>query len=343
MNKYKIIGIMLLLGLLAGCKSKVEKMADEFLEQDKLQNAIMFYTKAEQRGKTSETFNDNFTRAYIRMAAKMAKSDPTSSTVSGYLEQVNKLIASSANDTVIEEVVGTLAQIGALQASKADGIYEAVLQGFNNIKTAEDLSAKHNDLGAKALKSAREKAEAQFVSAQIEASTLEEHPVAQEYQLLLADVVAPKNEKLIEALNKVRPKNRDQFLIFEAVGVEKPSRWVNKYGYVMAFPSIKITKTNLKGELVFWNSTGNNTELDLSKVKLVSTEGEEIVAKQIGSGWCTGTDHLAKTKEKLVGKGKLLDEKQCSALVSFNYGAGFVPDYVEYKDNFGVGRKYLGY
>jgi len=29
--------------------------------------------------------------------------------------------------------------------------------------------------------------------------------------------------------------------------------------------------------------------------------------------------------------------------VSFSFPGSFVPDYIEYKDNFGIGRKYLGH
>ena len=37
-----------------------------------------------------------------------------------------------------------------------------------------------------------------------------------------------------------------------------------------------------------------------------------------------------------------MNEFLCSVNVSFSYANGFVPDYIEYKDQYGVGRKYLG-
>jgi hypothetical protein len=37
-----------------------------------------------------------------------------------------------------------------------------------------------------------------------------------------------------------------------------------------------------------------------------------------------------------------MNEFQCSVNVSFSYAKDFVPDYIEYKDEFGIGRKYLG-
>jgi hypothetical protein len=118
----------------------------------------------------------------------------------------------------------------------------------------------------------------------------------------------------------------------------------------MAMPTIKLTKNSLSGELQFWASTGNNTELDPSKIKLVSTDGKEVFAKG-DTGWCEaevlvgkkGDEKIEKKQKKFKGKGKLMNEFQCSVNVSFSYPSGFVPDYIEYKDNFGIGRKYLGH
>ena len=163
--------------------------------------------------------------------------------------------------------------------------------------------------------------------------------------------MAPENADVKAALNKSRIGTRGYFLIFgEQIG-EPVNRRIDKWGYVMAFPTIKIGPTSLAGELQFWASTGNNTELDPSKIKLVSTDGQEVVAKATG-GWCAaevlvgkkGDEKIEKKRQNLKAgeKGKLMNEFQCSLNVSFTFGKGFVPDYVEYKDEFGIGRKYLG-
>lgn len=328
--------------LLVGCKTKQEKMADEFLEQGKLTNAINFYTKAEQKGKLSETFYDNFALAYLRMAAQTAKRDPMSTIVPSYLEQVDKFVAKSQNPAVIEEYVTTLAQIGSMQAQVEDS-YEFTLQGFHNLKHAEEVSSKNGKVGAAAIQTARDQAEKKYVAGVITEASGEANTVAREYTLLLGEVVAPNNAELKAALNEVRKKNRGDFLIFEAAGVENPSRWVNKYGYALAFPSLSISDSETKGELQFWNSSGNNSDFDGSLIKLVSVDGKEVQAKGSFAGWCTGNDPIKPTKEKLkAGRGKLLDEGTCSINISFSYGKDFVPDYVEYKDNFGLGRKYFG-
>jgi hypothetical protein len=55
-----------------------------------------------------------------------------------------------------------------------------------------------------------------------------------------------------------------------------------------------------------------------------------------------GQEKIEKKKQSFKGKGKLMNEFQCSVNVSFSYAKSFVPDYIEYKDEFGIGRKYLG-
>ena len=59
--------------LLTGCGNRQEKLGDEHLAAGRLTNAIAMYTKAEQKGKTSDHFYDNFSLAYLRMAMAMAK------------------------------------------------------------------------------------------------------------------------------------------------------------------------------------------------------------------------------------------------------------------------------
>ena len=91
---------------------------------------------------------------------------------------------------------------------------------------------------------------------------------------------------------------------------ERPSNRVDKWGYVMAFPSIKISSTSLTGELQVWASTGNNTEFVVDKIKLVSTDGKEVFAKQTGSGWCEAEVVVGKKATKKWKRKKLhLKEK----------------------------------
>jgi hypothetical protein len=154
--------------------------------------------------------------------------------------------------------------------------------------------------------------------------------------------VAPQNQTLQEALNKVRIRNRGDFLIFQAVGIDNPSRWVDIYGYILAFHSLTMAPTSLKAELQVWASTGNNADFEVETIRLVSTDGREVLAKQQGVGWCSTSDPEGKKKAPLDKKGKLLNEGQCSATINFTFPRGFVPDFVEYKDQYGQGRKYIG-
>ena len=73
-------------------------------------------------------------------------------------------------------------------------------------------------------------------------------------------------------------------------------------GYVMAFPSIKISSI-FNWRTSSWASTGNNTEFVVDKIKLVSTDGKEVFAKQTGSGWCEAEVVVGKGDERWKRKG----------------------------------------
>jgi hypothetical protein len=251
-------------------------------------------------------------------------------------------------DEVVEEYVTKLATVAKQQAAQ-DGIdYNTVINAFAKIDSAlATAQARHIAEGT--VKAIRTEAENAYVARNLSDAKAESDPVVCEYQLMKLAEMAPENADVKAALNKSRIGTRGYFLIFgEQIG-EPVNRRIDKWGYVMAFPTIKIAPGSLSGELQFWASTGNNTELDPSKIKLVSTDGQEVFAKG-NSGWCEaevlvgkkGDEKIEKQKKSFKGKGKLMNEFQCSVNVSFSYGKGFVPDYVEYKDEYGIGRKFLG-
>jgi hypothetical protein len=341
MNKKLLVISFGLVLALAGCKGKNESRGDEHLAEGRYMNAVNSYTAAEQSGSVSDEFYDNFTLAYVKVLGQIVKKDPMSDAIRGYVEQIEKELPKLKNPQVAEEYVNVLLEVGKAQTA-VEGEYEFTLQGFRNLDSAASLAKRYNVAGT-APAQARATAEDAYVKKTITAAMAEDNLIAREYTLLTAAVVAPKNEELNKALNAVRLKTRGDFLIFEAAGIEQPSRWVNTNGYVMAFPSIAISPTGLKGELQFWGATGNNTDLEVEKIKLVSTDGKEVLATQTAVGWCQASDPEGKKKDKLDKKGKLLNESQCSANIAFTYGADFIPDYVEYKDQYGQGRKYLGH
>ena len=71
-----------------------------------------------------------------------------------------------------------------------------------------------------------------------------------------------------------------------------------------------------------------------------------------GTGWCEaevlvgkkGDEKIEKKRQNLKAgeKGKLMNEFQCGLNVTFSFEKGFVPDYIQYKDEFGIGKKFLG-
>lgn len=326
---------------LSSCKSATEKRGDEHLKAGRLKNAMAMYTKAEQKGNVSKEFNDNFALAYIRMLAQIAKNDPMNGAILGYKTQIPKYLANTQNTAVVSEFINALIQVAKGQIKMGrEGNYSLVLEGFRALELAEEWSKKHS-VEQGTLKAAKTEIEKDYVPYVLGLAKEESNSVAREYILLEAEVVMPDNAELQEALAKVRLENRGHFLIFEAVGVENPSPKVNKFGYIMAFPSLRIARTETRGEIQFWNSTGNNTTLDINNIKLFSKDGKEVVAKQTGNSSCTVSDPMAKTRAPFRGTGKLLDEGQCSIMLSFSYGADFQPHFVEYRDGFGVGRKFL--
>ena len=331
-----------------GCKGANEKRGDEHLENQRYRNAIAQYVDAQKKGKVSDEFYDNFTLALVRAAEIEAKKDLNSDLINGYFEKASVNMAEVKKDEVVEEYVTKLATVGKQQAAQ-DGIdYATVINAFAKIDTAlATAQARHVAEGT--VKAIRTEAENAYVARNLADAKAESDPVVCEYQLMKLAEMAPENADVKAALNKSRIGTRGYFLIFgEQIG-EPVNRRIDKWGYVMAMPTLKMAPGSLSAELQFWASTGNNTELDPSKIKLVSTDGKEVFAKG-NTGWCEaevlvgkkGDEKIEKKKQSFKGKGKLMNEFQCSVNVSFSYGKDFVPDYIEYKDEFGIGRKFLG-
>ena len=335
---------------LTGCKGTNEKRGDEHLQEGRFRNAINSYLEAKKKGSMSDEFYDNFTLALVRAAEIEAKKDLNSDLINNYFEKAAINIPQVKENATLEEYVKTLADIGKRQAAQEGVDYATIINAFAKIDSAESV-AKIRHVAESDIKNIRTETEKLYVARNLSEATSEEDPVVSEYLLLRMAEMAPNNADIQAALNKSRKTTRGYFLIFgENIPDLSGKQRVDKWGYVMAMPTIKLTKTSLSGELQFWASTGNNTELDPSQIKLVSTEGKEVFAKG-NTGWCEaevlvgkkGDEKIEKKQKKFKGKGKLMNEFQCSVNVSFSFPGSFVPDYIEYKDNFGIGRKYLGH
>jgi hypothetical protein len=335
---------------LTGCKGTNEKRGDEHLKEGRFRNAINSYLEAKKKGKMSDEFFDNFTLALVRAGEAESKKDLSSDLINNYFEKAAVNIPNVKENATIEEYVKTLADIGKRQASQEGVDYATIINAFAKIDSAESV-AKTRHVAESDVKSIRAEAEKNYVARNLQEATSEDDPVVSEFLLLRMAEMAPTNAEIQTALNKSRKTTRGYFLIFgENIPDLSGKQRVDKWGYVMALPIYKPSKTGLTAELQFWASTGNNTELDPSKIKLVSTDGKEVFAKG-DTGWCEaevlvgkkGDEKIEKKQKKFKGKGKLMNEFQCSVNVSFSFPAGFVPDYIEYKDNFGIGRKYLGH
>ena len=351
MKKFLVAALVASVALsMTGCKGTNEKRGDEHLKEGRFRNAINSYLEAKKKGSMSSEFYDNFTLALVRAAEVEAKKDLNSDLINGYFEKASVNMPEVKEDVVVEEYVTTLANVGKQQAAQEGVDYNTIINAFAKIDTAL-ATAKARNVAEGAVKAIRTEAENAYVAKNLADARSESDPVESEYQIMKIAEMAPENSDVKAALNKSRLGTRGYFLIFgEQIG-EPVNRRIDKWGYVMAFPSIKIGPGSLSGELQFWASTGNNTELDPSKIKLVSTDGQEVVAKATG-GWCEaevlvgkkGDEKIEKKQQKIKprAKGKLITDFQCSLYVSFSFVKGFVPHYVEYKDEFGIGRKFLG-
>lgn len=333
--------------LLAGCKGANEKRGDSYLEEGRYQNAINSYLTAKGKGNVSNEFYDNFTLAIAKRAEVESKKDPQSSLIHGFFEQAIQNLGKVQSAEKAVAIGEALSAVGLNQISSEGVELGAVIDGFAKIDTSISLI---NRLGGDAskVKAFRTQAENVYVSRTLPEALEESDPVVKEYNLLAIELIAPNNADLQKAHNASRIATRPYFLIF-GENIPNKSPLVDKWGYVMAFPNIKIGATSLSGELQFWASTGNNTELDPALIKLVSVKGDSVFASG-NKGWCEaevivgkkGQEKVEKKQKPFTGKGKLMNEFLCSVNVSFSYPKDFVPDYVEYKDQFGVGRKYLG-
>jgi hypothetical protein len=340
----KTVVLLVTAALLLGCKGKNESNGDKHLKQGRYMNAVNSYTNALQKGKISKGFYDNFVLAYMGAAKQTAKRNPSDDKIRSYVEQITKNLPNVRGKAPIDSVVQGLAEIGLAQAS-GDYEYEYTLQGFRNLDTAIAV-AKRSGISAADAEAKRKQAEAIVVKRAIEYSEDADNSIAAEYTLLEAEVVAPNNTDLLAALNKVRLRNRDTYLIFaEEIINQRPSRLVDRYGYVMSFPTLSIGPTGTTGEIAIWNATGNNVDFDVNSLKMVSTDGQEVLAKYTSGGWCFANDHLGKKRTQFKGSvGKLLSENSCQARLSFTYPRGFIPDYIDLRDkDNNIGRKYLGY
>ncbi len=348
MNRFFLMSAMAMAIALSACKGANEKRGDEHLSEGRFRNAINMYLEAKKKGKVSDEFYDNFTLALVRAAEVEAKKDPFSSLLPGYLDKAAQNVSSVKNVEVLKEYARIMANVGKVQVSQEGTDYGTVLNAFAFIDSAQSVS---KAAGSEAeIKAIRLEAEKGYVAQTLQMAKDEEDPVVSEYRLLQIAEVAPENADVKAALNKSRVGTRGYFLIFgENIG-ERASPRIDKYGYVMAFPTISLSSGSLKGELQIWASTGNNTEFDVFKLKLVSTDGREATVKSSNGGWCDaevvvgkkGDERVEKKRQNFKDKGKLLNEFQCGINVVFAYDSNFVPDYVEYKDEYGIGRKYLG-
>ncbi|MGL1936982.1 MAG: hypothetical protein OCD01_18290 [Fibrobacterales bacterium] len=309
--------------IITGCKSKREKIGDGHLEQGNYKVAVQMYLNAEEKGEVSEDFPANLSLALTGLMEEIALRDPLSNAISNYTDEIPKYLSKVKDPTIIGKYGVTIAKITKLRVK--EGQFIPVLQGFQAITKAkgllEALNATHSEFT-----NIVEEAEKLYTDGVIKTAKSESDYVRAEYFLLEAETVLPANTDIKEVLNRVRLKNRSNFLIFsEDVNGITPSPLVDRNAFVMAFPRLTVGSKSASGELQLWNTSGNNQSFKASDFKLISTEGKSVPGKRV-RGSCE----------------KVNNENDCAVVIKWRYENGFTPDYVLAKKDNAEGRKYLG-
>ena len=232
---------------MTGCKGTNEKRGDEHLKEGRYRNAINSYLEAKKKGKMSDEFFDNFTLALVRAGDMESKKDLSSELISNYFEKAASNIGKVKEDATVEEYVKTLGDIGKRQAAQEGVDYATIINAFAKIDSAESV-AKTRHVAESAIKSIREETEKLYVARNLSEATSEDDPVVKEYLLLRMAEMAPTNQDIQAALNKSRKVTRGYFLIFgENVPDLSGKQRVDKWGYVMAMPTIKMPVLGIYG------------------------------------------------------------------------------------------------
>ena len=322
--KKSVLGLAIAAMIFVGCKDKREKLGDKHLEAGRYRNAIGMYNKAEAKGKVSEEFYDNYSIALLKQLDISAKKDAGQDIVMLYVKELPKYLAKAKKAEVFELFVTTMMDVGKKKIEIDE--YPHTVQAFDMFKEAAKV-VKESSVGKGAYESSFNAIEQQFVKKAL--GNVGGDPVVAEYYLLEAEKLLPENAELQKALSEVRQKNLYQLLIWSPdVNGVTPSPLIDNNGWVFGFRQgeFKQTDKGLNGFVEIWNSTGNNGKLvESNEFTLVSKDGKSVENKaKIGKG-CARLD----------------TEKDCTTKLTFSFDSDFVPYYIQLKNEFGIGKKYL--
>lgn len=321
-----LTGVLAYSLLLGACKAKREKIGDEQLQKGQLKNALMMYGKhLDKKGDLSDEFWDNYSLAMIRMMAKSAKDNPSSDVVNTYMTQLPKKLDKTKLTSTAKEFVESAIGVSVALLETQD--FRLEVNAWKYLNSAKKV-AKDKGAGVPEINAAIKKLEQEYAARFLKMSQDAPEGEAKEYHLLAALVNIPGNAAILEQLQKVRKKNISTFLIWgEEVNGINPSPLVDVTQYHIAFRrgTFKKTGTSLGGLVQIWNTSGNSTSLQGKNFSLHGKDGTVITNKKGISKDCKRFD----------------SEKDCSTSVSFKFKKGFEIDFMQLKNDDGIGKKYL--
>jgi hypothetical protein len=320
-----ISSIVVLAVLFTGCKNRFETRGDQFLQEGNIRNAIRAYLAAEEKGSNSRSFYDNFSLAYIRLISEI--DDPYSENISAALDLLENYLQGSSNRSVWDEYFQVIPNVANAKIATRD--FNQIYIGFDLWRK---LALRSNELSFRQqeINNLYDSTATSYVRELLQSASSYENTIAQEYMLTQAEVALGAHPLLDSALRIVRKANRHTFLIFSehASGIARPSPLIDRYGFIAAFRQgeLHIRPEQIRAYIQIWNSTGMNTALDASNIRLISKIGDEVQGTPQGSNGCR----------------TLPLEGDCTLGVLFRFPSDFIPDYISIKNTVGEGRKYLG-
>ena len=332
------------------CKDKgdQELNGDKNLEEKLCYAAVDAYMKAAKGECQSDELYDNYSRALVCAAEAAAEKKLNSTDIDYFFGLANENLAKVKDAEAVKEYVTALASVAKRQTAQEKLDYDSVVKAFAKIDSAIS-AARTMGVDELLVTAIRAEAENDYVAKNFPDAMSESDLVYREYKILKIAEIAPDNDEVAAALNESRKATRGEFLDFKEHVNEPVSSLIDKWGYVIAIPTIKVTSSSLSGELQVLSLIGTATEFAPQNAKVVSTDGREANVKG-NTGWCEqevlvgkkGEERIEKKQKAFKGKGKFMVGGKCSLILSATYAKDFVPEYIEYKDSDGIGRKYLG-
>ena len=332
------------------CKDKgdQELNGDKNLEEKLCYAAVDAYMKAAKGECQSDELYDNYSRALVCAAEAAAEKKLNSTDIDYFFGLANENLAKVKDAEAVKEYVTALASVAKRQTAQEKLDYDSVVKAFAKIDSAIS-TARTMGVDELLVTAIRAEAENDYVAKNFPDAMSESDLVYREYKILKIAEIAPDNDEVAAALNESRKATRGEFLDFKEHVNEPVSSLIDKWGYVIAIPTIKVTSSSLSGELQVLSLIGTATEFDPQNAKVVSTDGREANVKG-NTGWCEqevlvgkkGEERIEKKQKAFKGKGKFMVGGKCSLILSATYAKDFVPECIEYKDSDGIGRKYLG-